>query len=156
MRATVTGVVTLVFLGALTSVAGQQTTTSTIAGRVFRSDTVDLFGDVAVSLELAGKDVPEDKRKVAEVKTDAKGNYSFLKVAPGAYTISTRVIFGSDREAPCPVASTGLNLFPESNADGWEVFMIRSNVGVIEGIHSMEFSIAGGQTVKKDIDLKCK
>ena len=128
-----------------------------VIGRVFRSDSAKAqFEGVAVSLKSGGKDTPEDKRVVAEVKTDAKGDYSFVKVTPGVYILSAKVIFPSDYEAPCPVASTGLSLFPDSNADGWSIRMIRTNAGLIQSISSEELPVVAGQLLRRDIDLKCK
>jgi hypothetical protein len=151
------GVVTALGLGPLAVAQAQQVTkTASVTGRVFRSDTKRTFAGAAVRLELAGKDIPEEKKVVAEVKTDAKGNYSFARVAPGAYLLAAVVVFQSDGESPCKVESIGLNLFPESNAYGWSVHMMRTNVGVIESISSKEFSVSVGRNVQKDIDLKCK
>jgi hypothetical protein len=137
--------------------AQQPQKTGRISGRVHRSDAANSpFVDAAVSLRLADEQIPEDKRLVAEVKTDSTSRYSFPSVPPGNYTIAARVLFRTDADAPCPVVSTGLTLFPEHNAQGWSVHMIRTNIGVIEGIFSEPFALVSGQNVTKDIDLKCK
>jgi|GEM_PF-5674789 len=142
----------------LTSLAAQPTARpGSISGRVYRSDSAAArFAEVSVSLRLADEKLEAEKRLVTEVKTDSAGRYSFATVAPGMYTVAARVVFKTDLEAPCPVVSTGLTLFPETNAAGWSVHMIRTNIGVIEGIFSEPFSVEAGQALKKDIDLKCK
>lgn len=126
-------------------------TTGRIEGKVFRSDTGKSIANATVSLDDATLDPKDPKFKVSETTTDVQGRYSFADVKPGRYSMSVTWLFQNQSDSPCP----GVGM----TRDGWLVIVgVRKDGGLVLVATGVEqkFTVAAGETLRRDIDLSCK
>jgi hypothetical protein len=135
-------------------------TTGKVVGRVFRSDTDAPIANASVELHDLALDAKDPGWKVAEVSTDKQGRYSFDGIKPGKYSLSVFAAFKNEADMPCPaVADTLLSITVTQS--GW---LARTGIQESTGQWAMiavggekdEMSVAAGDVLQKDIDLKCK
>jgi Carboxypeptidase regulatory-like domain len=81
------------------SLAGDQPKTTSMKGKVFRSDTKQPIANGVIILLDQKKSDKQDNS--IDTKTDDQGNYSFPNVSAGTYTISIRAWYTTQEDAPC-------------------------------------------------------
>ncbi len=91
-------VIALVVLNT-SSIAGDQPKTSSMKGKVFRSDTNQPIANAHIILLDEKKSDKKDNS--IDTKTDEQGTYSFANVAAGTYTVSIRAWYPTQEDAPC-------------------------------------------------------
>jgi len=128
--------------------ATPKTTTGGIEGRVYRSDTDQAVANATLILLVKGGETGTYAEKIVAVtSTDADGRYSFSAVKPDPYYLD----LGLEKlpeYVNYPFCSDGI---PE----GWQAYLTGyPDIPVALIPPSMEFSIAAGDVLQKDIDIK--
>jgi hypothetical protein len=137
----------LVMIGT-SSLAVDQPKTTSLRGKVFRSDTNDPIPNALIILLDEKKS--EKKDNSVETKTDDKGNYSIASVASGVYTVSIRAWYKTQEEAPCQ-----LLMAKTSDKNSTVVVMVDKD-RYVQQVFIKGFSIKPGKEMVKDFDFTCK
>jgi hypothetical protein len=142
----------------------QASTSSTIEGRVFRSDTNQRpIKTTIVLLDPTLADQNNPAFKVAETKTDDQGNYKFSNVKPGTYQMTFFALFSSVADLPFDEKEYG---YISSLDNKWLLQRLpQPDMVVISGLEQeirdgkaslKTFDIAMSEVLRKDIDIRCK
>jgi Carboxypeptidase regulatory-like domain len=89
---------TAVFLGAFGVAAGAKRSSS-IKGRVFRSDTGQAVSGATVQLLRSGHS--EERDGLVSRTTDLEGRYQFAAVEEGEYSVAVEATYERQADAPC-------------------------------------------------------
>ena len=140
-------VILLVVLNAA-SFAGDQPKTTTMKGKVFRSDTKEPIANAQIVLLDEKKSDTKDNS--VDTKTDEQGNYSFPNVVSGTYTISIRAWYAKQEDAPC-------QLLAAKTADKNSAVVIAQDKDkFVQQVFIKGFSVKAGKEIVKDFDFLCK
>ena len=91
--------VSLFFMTGVSSLALDDSKTTSLKGRVFRSDTKEPIPNALIVLLDEKRSDKQDNS--VQATTDDRGDYSIPKVAAGKYTVSIRAWYKTQEEAPC-------------------------------------------------------
>jgi hypothetical protein len=137
----------LLFAGA-TSIAGDQPKTTSMKGKIFRSDTKQPIANAQIILLDDKKSEKQDNS--VDAKTDDQGNYSFPTVAAGKYTVSIRAWYPKQEDAPC-------QLLAAKTADKNSAVVVLEEKGkFVQQVFIKDFSVKAGKEITKDFDFACK
>jgi hypothetical protein len=130
------------------SLAVDQPKTTSMKGKVFRSDTNQPIANAQIVLLDEKK---SDKRDNSiDIKTDDQGNYSFPNVAAGVYTVSIRAWYPTQEDAPCQL------LIAKTADKNSTVVIARDKDKFVQQVFIKGFSIKAGKEIAKDFDFACK
>ncbi|HEU4434390.1 MAG TPA: carboxypeptidase-like regulatory domain-containing protein [Pyrinomonadaceae bacterium] len=147
LRTSITIAMLLLVLNA-SSLAGNQPKTSTMKGKVFRSDTNQPIANAHIILLDEKKSDKKDHS--IDTKTDEQGNYSFPNVAAGAYTVSIRAWYPTQEDAPC-------QLLAAKTADKNSAVVVAADKDkFVQQVFIKGFSVKAGKEIVKDFDFMCK
>ena len=152
MKSTVTRI--LIVVGSLlltlsaSSLAGDQPKTTSMKGRVFRSDTNQPIANAVIILLDEKKSDKQDNS--IDTKTDDQGNYSFPNVAAGVYTVSIRAWYPTQEDAPCQL------LMAKTADKNSTVLVARDKDKFVQQVFIKGFSAKAGKEIAKDFDFVCK
>lgn len=138
----------LVLLITASSFALDQPKTTSMKGKVFRSDTKQPIANAQIVLLDEKKSDKQDNS--IDTKTDDQGNYSFPNVVAGNYTVSIRAWYPTQEEAPCQL------LMAKTADKNSTVVVMRDKGKVVQQIFIKSFSIKAGKEIAKDFDFACK
>ena len=138
----------LFLMVSVSSLALDQPPTTSMKGKVFRSDTKDPIPNALILLLDEKKSDKHDNS--VETKTDDQGNYTIPSVASGVYTISIRAWYKTQEEAPCQL------LMAKTSDKNSTVMVARDKDKFVQQIFIKGFSIKAGKEIMKDFDFTCK
>ncbi len=119
--------------------------TTTLSGKIFRSDTKQLISGTRISIWSA-------QGKSLETRTDEKGNYSYESVKAGKYKVRIYVRYNKIAESPCSISGSRVTPDKDSN-----VTMKDEGLGFVEvWVLIDNFRITPGKPNAKDFDVACK
>jgi hypothetical protein len=130
------------------SLAGDQPKTTSMKGKVFRSDTNQAIANAQIVLLDEKKSDKLDNS--IDTKTDDQGNYSFPNVAAGVYTVSIRAWYPTQEDAPCQLLMAKM---ADKNST---VVVARDKDKFVQQVFVKGFSIKAGKEIAKDFDFACK
>jgi len=147
LRTSITIAMLLLVLNA-SSFAGDQPKTTTMKGKVFRSDTKQPIANAHIILLDEKKSDKKDNS--IDTKTDEQGNYSFPNVAAGTYTVSIRAWYPTQDDAPC-------QLLAAKTADKNSAVVVAADKDkFVQQVFIKGFSVKAGKEIVKDFDFMCK
>ena len=130
------------------SLAGDQPKTTSMKGKVFRSDTNQPIANAQIVL-LDEKKCDKQDNSI-DTKTDDQGNYSFPNVAAGVYTVSIRAWYPTQEDAPCQL------LMAKTADKNSTVMVARDKDKFVQQVFVKGFAIKAGKEITKDFDFACK
>ena len=130
------------------SLAGDQPKTTSMKGKVFRSDTNQPIANGQIVLLDEKKSDKQDNS--IDTKTDDQGNYSFPNVAAGVYTVSIRAWYPTQEDAPCQL------LMAKTADKNSTVMVARDKDKFVQQVFVKGFSIKAGKEITKDFDFACR
>jgi hypothetical protein len=128
--------------------AGDQPKTTSMKGKVFRSDTNQPIANAQIVLLDQKKSDKQDNS--IDTKTDDQGNFSFPNVAAGVYTVSIRAWYPTQEDAPCQL------LMAKTTDKNSTVTVVRDKDKFVQQVFVKGFSIKAGKEITKDFDFACK
>lgn len=130
----------------MTPAANEQT--GRIEGRVYRADASQPVFNATLILMKTGEGTGTFPANMfAETTTDIQGRYSFAQVVPGPY-----LLFLSLKNLP---EYQNYPFCTDTLPEGWEAILTGDATTPIALVPpNMEFSIAAGDVIQKDIDMK--
>jgi hypothetical protein len=141
-------VAALLVMLATASHAGDQPKTTSMKGKVFRSDTNQPIANAQIVLLDQKKSDKQDNS--IDTKTDDQGNFSFPNVAAGVYTVSIRAWYPTQEDAPCQL------LMAKTTDKNSTVTVVRDKDKFVQQVFVKGFSIKAGKEITKDFDFACK
>lgn len=120
----------------------------TMKGKIFRSDTKQPIPNALIVLLDENKSEKSDNS--ISVQSDEQGNYSFIKVGAGTYTVSLRAWYKTQEDAPCQ-----LLLAKTADKDS-QVMVAKDGDRFVQQIFIKDFSVKAGKDIAKDFDFACK
>jgi hypothetical protein len=130
------------------SLAGDQPKTTSMKGKVFRSDTNHPIANAQIVLLNEKKSDKQDNS--VDTKTDDQGNYFFPNVAAGMYTVSIRAWYPTQEDAPCQF------LMAKTADKNSSVVVARDKDKFVQQVFIKGFAIKAGKEITKDFDFACK
>jgi hypothetical protein len=124
--------------------------TSTIKGKVFRSDSNEAISNSYILLEQE-KDSPAQAEHF-DLRTDRNGNYRVIDIPAGKYTVSVSAWFPKKSDVPCQNTSEA-----KATEDGkvtveWQY----KSQEFMEIVTIKGFSVEASHEKVKDFNLSCK
>jgi hypothetical protein len=147
LRITITVGALLLVLTA-SSLAVDQPKTTSMKGKVFRSDTNQPIANAQIVLLDEKKSDKQDNS--IDTKTDDQGNYSFPNVAAGVYAVSIRAWYPTQEDAPCQL------LMAKTADKNSTVVVARDKDKFVQQVFIKGFSIKAGKEIARDFDFACK
>lgn len=130
------------------SLAIDQPKTTSMKGKVFRSDThLPIAKAVIVLLDEKKSDKQDNS---IDTTADDQGNYAFPNVAAGVYTISIRAWYPTQEDAPCQL------LMAKTADKNSTVIVARDKDKFVQQVFIKGFSVKAGKEIAKDFDFVCK
>jgi hypothetical protein len=123
--------------------------TTSMKGKIFRSDVNQAIPDAVVL--LTDEDKLGSGEKPFETKTNANGEYSFEQLPQGKYNIQVKVWFDRPEKIPChdTLAATT----QEKNSS---VIIMPEGDRFLHRVLISGFKVKAGKPISKDIDIVCK
>ncbi len=132
------------FAGNAPQAQASKNKTTSLHGKIYRSDTNQILPGVKISLSSY-------QGKSLETKTDEQGNYSLEQVKAGKYRVSISVRYKNISDVPCNIGTGSTN---DKNS---YVNMKDEGLGYVDVWVSIDpFVIQSGKVLTKDFDVKCK
>jgi hypothetical protein len=138
----------LVTTSAEQRLGGDQTKTTSMKGKVFRSDTNQPIPNASIVLLDEKKSDKQDNS--TDTKSDEQGNYSLANVVAGVYTVSIRAWYPTQEDAPCQL------LMAKTADKNSTVMVARDKDRFVQQVFIKGFSIKAGKEFTKDFDFACK
>lgn len=125
-----------------------QSKTTTIKGKVFRSDTKEPIPNALIILVDESK---SDKvYNSVGIRTDELGNYTLEKVPAGMYTVTIRAWYKTQEEAPCKL------LLGKTSDKNSSVLVAYEEGRFVQQVMIKGFTVEAGKNIPKDFDFACK
>jgi hypothetical protein len=138
----------LLLLLSTSSFADDKPKTSSMKGRIFRSDTKQPIANAQII--LLDKSKAKDKNNSIDTTTDEQGNYNFPAIAADTYIVSIRAWYPREEDTPC-------QLLAAKTADKNSSVVIMQDKGkYLQQVFIDNFSVKAGKEVVKDFDFACK
>src|SRR5262245_46375790 len=135
-----------VLTGNSTQAQGNKNKTTTLSGKIFRSDTKQPIKGAKISLSSY------HPGKRLEAITDEKGNYSFEQIKAGKYRVDIHVRYNKQSESPCSVLGSRVTVDKDSN-----VTLKDEGLGYVDVWVSIDpIRIYSNKPLTKDFDVACK
>jgi hypothetical protein len=130
-------------------IRGASSSTTSMKGRIIRSDINQAIPDAVVT--LTDEDKSGSNEKPFETKTNANGEYSFEQLPQGKYNIQVKVWFDRPEKIPChdTLAATTL----EKNSS---VIIMPDGDRFLHRVLISGFKVKAGKPISKDVDIVCK
>jgi hypothetical protein len=130
------------------ALGGEQTKTTSMKGKVFRSDTNQTIPNASIVLLDEKKSEKQDNS--IDTKSDDQGNYSFENVVAGVYTVSIQAWYPTKEDAPCQL------LIAKTVDKNSTVMVAREKDKFVQQVFIKGFSIRSGKEFTKNFDFACK
>lgn len=128
-------------MAGMTVAAGK---TSTVKGSIYRGDkSHPVSGAVIILLD------EKNSGEGFDTKTGDNGNYEFLNVTKGRYTISIRTWHERQEDVPCQL------LMAKTKDKNSTVIVAQDQARYVEQIFVKDFSVKSGKTIERDFDITC-
>ena len=138
----------LLVTASASSLAFDQPKTTSMKGKVFRSDTKQPIANAVI--ELRDEKRSEKHDNSIDTKTDDQGNYSFPNVAAGVYTVSIRASYPAQEDAPCQF------LIAKTVDKNSTVMVMQDKDKYVQRVFIKGFSVKAGKAIARDFDFACK
>ena len=127
---------------------GDHSKTTSMKGKVFRSDTNQPIPNASIVLLDEKKSDKQDNS--TDTKSDEQGNYSLGNVVAGVYTVSIQAWYPTREDVPC-------QLLMAKTADKDSTVMVaRDKDRFVQQVFIKGFPIKAGKALTKDFDFACK
>lgn len=122
--------------------------TTTLKGKVFRSDNKQPIPNAEIMLLDENKSAKQDKS--VQTRADAEGNYTLENLAAGTYTVSIRAWYKTQEDAPCQL------LLGKTSDKNSTVVVVSEKEKFFQQVFIKGFSVKAGKEISKDFDFACK
>jgi hypothetical protein len=143
------GFMTVLLWPSLEIFPGGNLPTTSMKGKIIRSDVNQPVSDALVS--LTDEDKSGSGEKPFQTKTNTNGEYSFEQLPQGKYTIQVKVWFDRPEQVPCH--NTLAATTQEKNSS---VILTPEGSRVLHQVLISGFKVKAGKPISKDIDIVCK